>query len=138
MSHDSVPLPPAESQLSRLVESMCDGTILSDERDQLELLLEKDRNAQLFYIAYLDLHAQVQWMMRGEETAAESDQSETAKEGYLAVVTDEIPHSISSTISSPFSLRQSLPSSVSSLTIPSTALSAISRKACRWPTCLRP
>ena len=73
MSHDSVRLPPAESELSRLVESMCDGTIVSQERDRLELLLENDRDAQLFYVAYLDLHAQMQWMMRGEEKPAESD-----------------------------------------------------------------
>ena len=73
MSHDPVRLPPAESELSRLVESMCDGTIVSRERDRLELLLENDRDAQLFYVAYLDLHAQVQWMMRGEEKPAESE-----------------------------------------------------------------
>ena len=33
-------------------------------------MLENDRGAKLFYVAYLDLHAQMQWMMRGQETDA--------------------------------------------------------------------
>ncbi len=59
-----VKLPPADSELARLVESMCDGTITPAEGRRLESLLAGDREAQLFYVAYLDLHAQVQWMTR--------------------------------------------------------------------------
>ncbi len=66
MNHNPIKLPPADSELVRLVELMCDGAISPAERDRLESLLENDRDAKLFYIAYLDLHAQMQWMMREE------------------------------------------------------------------------
>ncbi len=65
MSRGTVKLPPADSELARLVESMCDGAITPAEGRRLESLLAGDREAQLFYVAYLDLHAQVQWMTRG-------------------------------------------------------------------------
>jgi len=64
MNRNSIKLPPADSELVRLVELMCDGIITPAERDRLELLLENDRDAKLFYIAYLDLHAHMQWTMR--------------------------------------------------------------------------
>ncbi len=66
MNRNPIKLPPADSELVRLVELMCDGVIAPAERDRLESLLENDRDAKLFYIAYLDLHAQMQWMMREE------------------------------------------------------------------------
>ncbi len=74
MSLSSVILPPAESELARLVELMCDSAIAPAERDRLESLLTGDREAQLYYVAYLDLHAEMQWMMRDEgvEEKAES------------------------------------------------------------------
>lgn len=74
MSLSSVILPPAESELARLVELMCDSAIAPAERDRLESLLTGDREAQLYYVAYLDLHAEMQWMMRDEgvEERAES------------------------------------------------------------------
>jgi hypothetical protein len=66
MSRTPLKLPPADSELARLVESFCDGTITPAEGRRLESLLAGDREAQLFYVAYLDLHAQVQWMTRGD------------------------------------------------------------------------
>ncbi|MEN6449241.1 MAG: NPCBM/NEW2 domain-containing protein [Thermoguttaceae bacterium] len=68
MSDNPVKLPAADSELARLVEAMCDGTITPDEGQRLESLLAGDRNAQLFYVAYLDLHAQMQWMTRDQES----------------------------------------------------------------------
>ena len=84
MNRNPVQLPPVESELARLVELMCDGAISPAERDRLESLMENNRDAKLFYIAYLDLHAQMQWMMRdekevesGEQSAVSGQQSET-------------------------------------------------------------
>jgi hypothetical protein len=67
MIHDPVLLPPADSELAQLVELMCDGAIDAPQRDRLESLLENDRDAKLFYVAYLDIHAQMQWMLRDKE-----------------------------------------------------------------------
>ncbi|MCG2684291.1 MAG: hypothetical protein L6306_11850, partial [Planctomycetales bacterium] len=66
MSRTPVILPAADSELARLVESICDGTIAPAERDRLESLLTDDRDAKLYYVAYLDMHAQMQWITRGE------------------------------------------------------------------------
>ena len=57
MSRGPVKLPPADSELSRLVELLCDAAIAPAERDRLESLLASDRDARLYYLAYLDLHA---------------------------------------------------------------------------------
>ena len=69
MNGKSITLPPADGELARLVESMIDGTIAPEERDRLESLLADNPDAQLFYVASLDLHAQVQWLMRDGTTA---------------------------------------------------------------------
>ena len=45
MIRDPVPLPPADSELARLVELMCDGAIDAPQRDRLESLLENDKAA---------------------------------------------------------------------------------------------
>ena len=68
MNGESITLPPADGELARLVESMIDGTIAPEERDRLESLLADNPDAQLFYVASLDLHAQVQWLMRDGTT----------------------------------------------------------------------
>ena len=70
MSRSSVKLPAADSELARLVEAMCDGTIAPGERDRLESLLADDRDAKLYYVAYMDLHAHIQWLTRGQEESA--------------------------------------------------------------------
>jgi hypothetical protein len=67
---DPIMLPPADSELVRLVELMCDGVISPTERDRLESMLEGSCDAQLYYVAYLDLHAQMQWLMRDEKHGA--------------------------------------------------------------------
>ena len=57
----------------------CDGTIAPAECGRLESLLTHDRAAQLYYVAYMDLHVQVRWLMRGraatEETAEETEKA---------------------------------------------------------------
>ncbi len=94
MNRNPIKLPPADSELVRLVELMCDGAISPAERDRLELLLENDRDAKLFYIAYLDLHAQMQWMMR-EDRAEEvaSGQWSVAGESDMKSLNPEISKS---------------------------------------------
>jgi hypothetical protein len=69
MNLDPVPLPPADSELAMLVEAMCEGTITPAERDRLEFLLENDDKAKLYYVACLDLHAQMRWLMRGGQSS---------------------------------------------------------------------
>ena len=67
MSCEAIKLPPADSELVRLVDAMCDGAISPAERDRLESLLTDDLAAKRYYVAYLDLHAQMQWFTRGEQ-----------------------------------------------------------------------
>jgi|GEM_PF-5233465 len=67
MSRTTVELPPIDSELATLVDALCEGAITPDDRDRLEAILAGDRNAKLYYVAYLDLHAQVQWLTRGED-----------------------------------------------------------------------
>ena len=80
MSREAIKLPAADSELARLVESMCDGTITPAEGDRLESLLADDRDAKLYYVAYLDLHAQVQWMMRDEGLGLRTQGSDAAEQ----------------------------------------------------------
>ena len=65
MSREPVTLPPTDSELVRLVESVCDGTIEPAGRQRLESLLTGDPQAQLYYVACLDLHVQMRRLMRG-------------------------------------------------------------------------
>lgn len=108
MSLDPVRLPSADSELAQLIDLMCDGAITPDERDRLESLLENDRDAKLFCIAYLDLHAQVQWLTR--DAANEEHQSPTSARGLVASTTSDatIPFPIfAPTLPSPLSTLDS-------------------------------
>jgi hypothetical protein len=60
------PLPHADAELWALVEAFVDGSAGPAEHQQLERRLGAEANARLFYVAYLDLHAQLQWRTRGE------------------------------------------------------------------------
>ena len=68
MSRSRVKLPPSDSELARLVELLCEGTIRPAERDRLESLLADDRDARLYCVAYLDLHARAIWHTRGRKS----------------------------------------------------------------------
>jgi hypothetical protein len=59
-------LPPADDELWLLVEAMVDGAVTPGERERLEGRLRAEPQARLFYVAYLDLHAHLQWRTRGE------------------------------------------------------------------------
>jgi hypothetical protein len=59
-------LPPADDELWSLVEAFVADTATAEERDRLETRLRAETAARLFYVAYLDLHAHLQWRMRGE------------------------------------------------------------------------
>ena len=72
MNRKSFTLPPADGELARLVEAMCDGAITAAERDRLESLLAADRDAMLYYVAFFDMHAEVQWLMRDEDAEVAS------------------------------------------------------------------
>jgi hypothetical protein len=56
----------ADEELWSLVEAMVDGTATAEEQERLQTRLQAEQQARLFYVAYLDLHAHLQWSMRGE------------------------------------------------------------------------
>jgi hypothetical protein len=62
-------LPAADSELWSLVEALVEGTATVPERDRLEARLRGESQARHFYVAYLDLHAHLQWRMRGESVS---------------------------------------------------------------------
>jgi hypothetical protein len=66
MTEPRQPLPPADDELWSLAEAFVDGRATAAERDRLEGRLRGEPPARLFYVAYLDLHAQLQWRTRGE------------------------------------------------------------------------
>jgi hypothetical protein len=63
-------LPQADGELWSLVEAFVEGTATMTERDSLEARIRAEPQARWFYVAYLDLHAQLQWRMRGESAPA--------------------------------------------------------------------
>jgi hypothetical protein len=56
----------ADADLWALVDAWLEGTATPAQKQQLEIRLAKEHQARLFYVAYLDLHAQLQWRTRGE------------------------------------------------------------------------
>ncbi len=52
-------------ELWDLAAVACEGTITVDQRDRLEVLLDESDARRRFYVAYLDLHAQLRWQARG-------------------------------------------------------------------------
>ncbi len=51
-------------ELWELVDSVCSGTITGEGRDRLEEFLRADEGHRLFYLSYLDVHAQLHWELR--------------------------------------------------------------------------
>jgi hypothetical protein len=65
MTGRSGQLPAADGELWSLVEAVVEGTATAEERDRLEARLRAEEQARLFYVAYLDLYAHLQWTTRG-------------------------------------------------------------------------
>jgi len=61
MSHASA----ANTELRELIAALCNGTASAEQRDRLELLLTDDQEAQLAYLAFADVHANMLWQHRG-------------------------------------------------------------------------
>jgi hypothetical protein len=59
------PLPQGDEELWSLVEALVTGTGTAAEQDRLEARLRGAAADRAFYVAYLDLHAQLQWRTRG-------------------------------------------------------------------------
>jgi hypothetical protein len=57
--------PSADGELWALVDAFLDSTATVAERDRLDARLRDEPQARSFYVAYLDLHAQLQWRTRG-------------------------------------------------------------------------
>ena len=55
-----------DDDLWSLVEALMEGTATPGQRDQLEARLRSEPDARWFYVAYLDLHAHLQWQTRGK------------------------------------------------------------------------
>jgi hypothetical protein len=84
-------LPAADSELWALVEAIVEETATAEERDRLEARLRAEPQARLFYVAYLDLHAHLQWTTRGE-SAQSIGTSQPALEGQR-VPSEAVPGS---------------------------------------------
>jgi hypothetical protein len=80
-------MPPADDELWSLVESFVEGTASSDDCRRLETRLHEDETARQFYVAYLDLHAQLQWRTRGK-----SDRAAAIGTGEEHFASAEDPH----------------------------------------------
>jgi hypothetical protein len=63
-------LTPGDGELWALIEALVEGTATTKERDRLEARLRAEPEAQWFYVAYLDLHAHLQWQTRGKSVQA--------------------------------------------------------------------
>src|SRR5436190_21364210 len=66
MNESTGQLPPVDADLWALVEALVDGVATAPERDRLQARLRTEHPARLFYVAYLDLHASLQWRTRGQ------------------------------------------------------------------------
>jgi hypothetical protein len=73
MTEPSEHAPDADSELWSLVEALVDGTATAEERARLEARLRVEPAARLFYVAYLDLHAHLQWRTRGESRSSQTE-----------------------------------------------------------------
>jgi len=69
-------------ELWELVDSVCSGTISVEGRDRLEELLRGDEEHKLFYLTYLDIHAQLHWELR----VANPDDDDSPE-----LLTDQVP-----------------------------------------------
>jgi hypothetical protein len=58
--------PPVDDALWGLIEAFVEGTAAPDQVEQLQTRLGSDAASRHFYVSYLDLHAHLQWRMRGE------------------------------------------------------------------------
>ena len=68
MSRSRVKLPPSDSELARLVELLCEGTIRPAERDRRGVAAGRRPGRRLYCVAYLDLHARAIWHTRGRKS----------------------------------------------------------------------
>jgi hypothetical protein len=97
MTQTSGHLPPVDGELWSLVEALVEGTATASERDRLETRLRAEPGTRLFYVSYLDLHAHLQWRMRGEAAAPVGSgqplslEQPPAKESDLQVLTRRRP-----------------------------------------------
>jgi hypothetical protein len=66
MNPNEASLPLADDDLWSLVEGFVEGTGTQDDCQRLDDRLRAEPESRQFYVAYLDLHAQLQWRTRGE------------------------------------------------------------------------
>jgi hypothetical protein len=66
MTPSRMQLPEADSELWALVEAVVDRSAGAAQCDLLEARLGAEPEARWFYVAYLELHAHLQWRTRGE------------------------------------------------------------------------
>jgi hypothetical protein len=76
MSEGKPQRPAADGELWSLAEVFVEGTATAAERRRLEERLRGEPLSRLFYVAYLDLHAQLQWRTRGESARAAPQRAE--------------------------------------------------------------
>jgi hypothetical protein len=67
MSQDADPHPgllAADVALRELLEALCEGSLSAAQCDELDRRLLNDRDAQLYYLAYIQLDARLRWTYR--------------------------------------------------------------------------
>jgi hypothetical protein len=79
MTEPRAHLPPVDDELWSLTEAMVDGAATAADRDRLQTRLRAESHARLFYVTYLDLHAQLQWQTRGASAPAGSARRPAAR-----------------------------------------------------------
>lgn len=57
-------LPPADTALRALLEALCEGSLSESQCAELDRRLLNDRDAQLYYLAYVQLDARLRWTYR--------------------------------------------------------------------------
>ena len=65
MNNSLTPRDSADDELWSLVEAFCDGAASAAQRSMLNARLAVDPNARLFYLGYLQVHAELAWKRRG-------------------------------------------------------------------------
>jgi hypothetical protein len=58
--------PAADAEMWSLVEALTEGSATAEQLERLNARLRAEPDSRKFYVAYLDMHAQLQWRTRGQ------------------------------------------------------------------------
>ena len=84
------------SEIQKLVEQYCAGTISIDEQASLERQLRDSPQARLFFVAYLSVHSGIQWGMHGPSLDVPMDRRSNATTDRATPRGTSVPHHVMS------------------------------------------